>query len=138
KRVGEVAEEIGIKVGLENVENRFLLSPREWIQFLDEVGSPGVRMYFDAGNVVYLGLGHPEQWIRQLGSKYITRIHFKDAMNRGALKNLREGEVNWPAVTSAMREIGYADWVGIELALPANDPRTFLSKTLSDAKAILR
>src|SRR5437868_1680474 len=60
KRVGEIAERVGLNVGLENVENRFLLSPREWMQFLDEVNSPRVKMYFDAGNVVYLGLGHPE------------------------------------------------------------------------------
>ena len=67
RRVAELAERFGVKVGLENVENRFLLSPREWMQFLDEVASPRVRMYFDVGNVLYMRLGHPEQWIRQHG-----------------------------------------------------------------------
>src|SRR5438046_2076983 len=72
--------EAGLEVGLESVENRFLLSPREWTQFLDDVANPArVRMYFDVGNVVYMRVGHPQQWIRQLGRKYITRIHFKDA-----------------------------------------------------------
>ena len=56
----DIAAETRIKVGLENVENRFLLSPRDWMTFLDEVASPWVRMYFDVGNVVYLGLGWPE------------------------------------------------------------------------------
>src|SRR5689334_17741725 len=61
RRIAEVAERAGITVGLENVENRFPLSPREWMQFLDAVGSSRVRMYFDVGNVVYLRLGYPEQ-----------------------------------------------------------------------------
>src|SRR5207248_2489109 len=71
RRVAEAAHKTGIKIGLENVENRFLLSPRDWFDFLDEVKSPLVRMYFDVGNVVYLRLGHPEQWIRQLGTDFI-------------------------------------------------------------------
>jgi L-ribulose-5-phosphate 3-epimerase len=137
KRIAEAAEKTGITVGLENVENRFLLSPREWMQFLDAVGSAKVRMYFDVGNVVYLGLGHPQQWIRELGKKYITRIHFKGAMNRGALTGLLEGEVNWPAVRGAMREIGYDDWVGIELPLPAHHAGAMLEGTHRAAQEIL-
>ncbi len=138
RRIAELAERAGITVGLENVENRFLLSPREWIQFLDEVASPRVRMYFDVGNVVYLRLGHPEQWLRELGSKYITRIHFKDAGVGGPLTYLLEGAVNWPAVRSAMREIGYDDWIGIELNLPAHHPEAMLAATHRSAEAILR
>jgi hexulose-6-phosphate isomerase len=138
RRIADVAEQSGINVGLENVENRFLLSPREWMQFLDEVGSPRVRMYFDVGNVVYLRLGHPEQWIRQLGSKYITRIHFKDAGIGGPLTYLLEGAVNWPAVRAAMREMNYENWVGIELSLPAHHPEAMLAGTYKAAEAILR
>jgi hexulose-6-phosphate isomerase len=136
-RIADCAEKAGMQVGLENVENRFLLSPREWMQFLDEVASPRVRMYFDVGNVIYMRLGHPEQWIRQLGSKYISRVHFKDA-TAGAVKYLLEGEVNWPAVRSALRDIGYENWVGIELPLPAHHPAAMLAGTCKSAEAILR
>src|SRR5438132_1435660 len=80
--------------------------------------SEWVRMYFDVGNVIYMGLGHPEQWIREVGKKYITRIHFKDAQ-RSEVKYLLEGQVNWPAVRDAMRAIEYNDWVGVELNQPA-------------------
>lgn len=139
RRIGEVAEQFKIKVGLENVENRFLLSPRDWMQFLDEVGAEKwVRMYFDAGNVVYLGLGWPDQWIRELGRKYITRIHFKDADHRGALRYLLEGQVDWPAVRGAMREIDYADWVGVELILPRHHVAGMLAGTYKAAEAILK
>ena len=138
RRIADAAETAGINVALENVENRFLLSPREWTQFLDEVASPRVRMYFDVGNVVYLRLGHPEQWIRQLGRKYISRVHFKDAGVGGPLTYLLEGAVNWPSVRAALREIGYDDWIGIELPLPQHHPEAMLAGTYKAAEAILR
>jgi len=138
RRIADAAERAGVTVALENVENRFLLSPREWMQFLDEVASPRVRMYFDVGNVVYLRLGHPEQWIRQLSRKYITRVHFKDAGVGGPLTYLLEGAVNWPAVRAALREIGYDDGIGIELPLPAHHPEAMLAGTYRAAEAILR
>jgi hexulose-6-phosphate isomerase len=137
RRIADCAEKAGMHVGLENVENRFLLSPREWMQFLDEVASPRVRMYFDVGNVIYMRLGHPEQWIRQLGSKYIARVHFKDAAP-GVVKYLLEGEVNWPAVRGALREIGYDNWIGVELPLPAHHAAAMLAATCQSAEAILR
>jgi hexulose-6-phosphate isomerase len=138
RRIADASEKAGINVALENVENRFLLSPREWIQFLDEVASPRVRMYFDVGNVVYLRLGYPERWIRELGRKYISRVHFKDAGVGGPLTYLLEGAVNWPGVRTALREIGYDDWIGVELPLPAHHPQPMLAGTYKAAEAILR
>jgi L-ribulose-5-phosphate 3-epimerase len=138
KDVADAAKSAGIRVGLENVENQFLLSPREWRQFLDEVGSDWVRMYFDVGNVIYRGLGFPEQWLIELGRKYITRIHFKDATEDGRLTYLLEGDVNWPAVHSAMSQIQYDDWVGIELSLPKHHPAAMLEATCRNAHAILK
>ena len=138
KRIGEIAERAKINVGLENVENKFLLSPRDWMAFLDEVAMPRVKMYFDVGNVVYMRQGYSEQWIRELGRKYITRIHFKDAQIGGPINYLLEGAVNWPAVTSAMKEIGYDDWVGIELNLPAHHAEAMLASQCKAARMILK
>jgi hexulose-6-phosphate isomerase len=139
KRIADVADRVGgVRVGLENVENRLLLSPREWAQFLDEINHPLVRMYFDVGNVVYLGLGPPEQWIRELGLRYITRIHFKDADQRGALRYMLEGQVNWPAVSQSLRDINYTDWVGVELVLPQHHPAAMLAGAYAATAEILK
>jgi hexulose-6-phosphate isomerase len=137
RRIVPIAEKLNIDVALENVENRFLLSPREWMQFLDEVGSPRVRMYFDVGNVIYMRLGYPEQWLRELGRKYIRRIHFKDA-TPGQVAYLLEGQVNWATVSNAIRDIGYNDWIGVELNLPAHRPEAMLAGTYRAAEAILK
>ncbi len=137
KRIADVAGEMDMHVGLENVENRFLLSPRDWMQFLDEVASPRLRMYFDVGNVVYNRLGYPDRWMEQLGRTYIHRIHFKDATHSGELKYLLEGDVDWPAAARQIAAMQYDDWIGIELILPHHHAQAMLESTCLSAKAIL-
>lgn len=106
-------------LAVENVWNKFLLSPLELRQFVDEINSPWVGVYFDVGNV--LRTGFPEHWISILGSR-IKRIHFKDFRlavdNINGFVNLLEGDVNWPAVRQAIVAIGYDSWITAEV-LPA-------------------
>ena len=116
KRLAPIAEEAGINIGIENVWNRFLLSPLEMRQFLDEIGSERVGAYFDVGNVVYSG--YPEQWIRILG-KRIFKVHFKDyRRNPGGLNafvDLLAGDVDWKAVRQAFADVGYEGWAAGEM-----------------------
>ncbi|WP_289140775.1 sugar phosphate isomerase/epimerase [uncultured Brevibacillus sp.] len=69
------AKEKKAVIGVENIWNQFLLSPLKMRDFIDKIGSPWVRVFFDVGNVV--AFGYPEQWIRILG-KRIVKVHFKD------------------------------------------------------------
>jgi hexulose-6-phosphate isomerase len=102
------AEATGVSIGVENVWNKFLLSPLEFRDFLDKVGSARVGCYFDVGNVILTG--YPEQWIKILGRR-ITRVHFKDFKREvGTLAgfcDLLQGDVDYPAVMAALREVGY-------------------------------
>ncbi len=70
-----LAEELGVKIALENVWNHFLLSPLEAARYVDEFQSPAVGWHFDAGNI--LNYGWPEQWIRILGPR-ILKLHIKE------------------------------------------------------------
>jgi hexulose-6-phosphate isomerase len=76
--------------------------------FVDAISSPWVGVYLDTGNV--LKYGFPEDWIRILG-KRITRVHLKDFKLQVATLEgfcpLGEGDVDWPAVTSALATAGY-------------------------------
>lgn len=103
-----VAEETGVAIGIENVWNKFLLSPLEMRDFVDEIGSSQVGVYFDAGNVILTG--YPEQWITILGER-IKRVHFKDFKrdvgNLDGFCDLLEGDVDYAAVMKALRAIGY-------------------------------
>jgi len=103
-----VAEKAHICLGIENVWNRFLLSPVEMRDFIDSFASPSVGAYFDVGNVMLYG--HPEDWIHTLGRR-IAAVHLKDFRvqvgNLDGFVDLLSGDVNFPAVMEAFRAIGY-------------------------------
>ncbi|MCX5759227.1 MAG: sugar phosphate isomerase/epimerase [Candidatus Hydrogenedentes bacterium] len=114
KKILPLAEELKVIIAVENVWNKFLLSPLEFARYVDEFQNPWLRAYFDVGNVVVYGW--PEQWIRILG-KRIARVPLKDFKRDGMQwKHLREGDVNWPAVRKAFADIGYTSYVTPELA----------------------
>ena len=76
-----LAEELGVKIAIENVWNHFLLSPLEAARYVDEFNSPAVGWHFDVGNVITYGW--PEQWIRILG-KRIQKLHIKELQSQKA------------------------------------------------------
>lgn len=119
RALAPIAEELKVNIGIENVWNRFLLSPLEMRDFIDRIGSEYVGSYFDVGNVVFAG--HPEHWIRILG-KRIKKVHFKDyRRNPGGLNcfvDLLSGDVNWPEVRKAFADIGYDGWAAGEMIPP--------------------
>jgi L-ribulose-5-phosphate 3-epimerase len=111
-----LAEQLGVKIAIENVWNQFLLSPLEAARYVDEFNSPAVGWHFDIGNVI--NFGWPEQWIRILG-KRIQKLHIKeysrskrDKQGPGAGFGVKflEGDNDWPAIMKALDEIGYDGW----------------------------
>ncbi len=110
------AESLKVNIGLENVWNKFLLSPMEMRDFIDKIDSEYVGSYLDIGNTLYCG--YPEDWVRILG-KRIKKVHFKDyRMQAGGLHgfvDLLAGDVDYPEVVKALGEIGYEDWVSAEM-----------------------
>ncbi len=108
-----VAEETGIVIAVENVWNKFLLSPLEFARYVDEFESRWVRAYFDVGNVILFGFS--QDWIRTLGRRTV-KIHLKDfKRSEYEWTNLLDGDVNWPQVRRALDEVGYRGFVTTEL-----------------------
>ncbi|CAG7615315.1 sugar phosphate isomerase/epimerase family protein [Paenibacillus allorhizosphaerae] len=136
RRAADIAQRYRITIGLENVHNQFLLGASEWRQFMEEVGRPEIRCYYDIGNTVYSGLGNPADWIRELGSEWICRIHVKDVNGEGEIVPLLAGNIDWPATTGCLARIGYDDWVGVELPLPNEDPLSFLQSAVTSLHEI--
>lgn len=99
------AERCGTRIGIENVWNQFMLSPREARQLVDEVGSPAVGIYLDTANMILYG--YPEMWIKELGQR-IFKVHVKDfRRGEGAWVQLMDGDTDWPAVMAELRGIGF-------------------------------
>jgi len=116
-----LADELNVTLALEEVWNKFLLSPLEFAHYIDEYHTPRVRAYFDVGNVVLYG--YPQDWIRVLG-KRIAKLHIKDFSFRrqkgtdnsvAAWVPLGEGDIDWSAVYTALRDIGYEGTATLEL-----------------------
>jgi len=111
-----VAEKTGVAIGIENVWNKFLLSPLEMRDFIDSFGTDMVGAYFDVGNVLLTG--YPDQWIKILGSR-IKRVHIKDfKLSIGTVEgfvDLLEGDVDFEAVKKALAEVGYDSYVTSEM-----------------------
>lgn len=130
KEVAPYAEEKGVTIALENVWNNFLLSPLEFAGFIDEVGSERVGAYFDIGNVIRTG--EAEHWIRILG-KRISRMHIKDFKRSvGTLDGFCDllcGDVNFPEVVKAMKEIGYDGAVTAEMNIVSQNAIAVVERT---------
>src|ERR1700730_14117675 len=110
-----LAEELKIVIAIEEVWNKFLLSPLEMAAYIKEFQSPWIQAWFDVGNVVLYG--YPQDWIRTLG-KSIVKVHLKDFKRKQdgyEWANLGDGDVDWEAVREAFREIGYSGSAVVEL-----------------------
>ncbi len=119
RRLIPLAEELGVVIAIEEVWNKFLLSPLEFARYIDDFASPWVKAWFDVGNVVLFG--YPQDWIRTLG-KRIAKVHLKDfKVSRagtlvGEWVNLGDGDIDWAEVRKAFAEVGYAGFATTELA----------------------
>ncbi|MCS7192512.1 MAG: sugar phosphate isomerase/epimerase [Armatimonadetes bacterium] len=115
-----IAKRLGVQMWIENVWNRFLLSPLEFAAYIDELNAKAnsdgdglIGAYFDVGNI--LAYGFSQQWIRLLG-KRIKRVHVKDfVVGEHRFVYLLQGDVNWREVIKALHEIGYDGWLTAEL-----------------------
>ena len=109
RRLLPLAADLKVVVAVEEVWNKFLLSPIEFARYVDELESPWLKAYFDVGNVVFYGF--PQDWIRALGPR-IAKVHLKDFQldrqnGRFAWRNIGEGDIDWLAVHRAFSDIGY-------------------------------
>ena len=138
------AGEYKVSIGIENVWNKFLLSPLEIKKFLEDIHSEYVGAYFDIGNVMYIG--DPSDYIRILG-KYIKKIHVSDyRVNQsglGAFVDIFAGDVDFIDVIKAIKSIAYNDYLTLEmlpnysrfpeLSICSNKPAMDKLKALYDA-----
>jgi L-ribulose-5-phosphate 3-epimerase len=121
QKLGEDAAKAKVKIGIENcnAEQKFLLSPREFASFLDDVNHPWIGIHLDVGNIHETGFA--EQWIEIHGPR-ITRMHMKDVhKHRGrcgeesVYTNIFLGDNNWKAIRQAIDKVNYDSWLIAEM-----------------------
>ena len=117
ERLLPIAADMKVAIAVEEVWNKFLLSPVEFARYVDDFQSPWLKAYFDVGNVVLYAF--PQDWIRTLGPR-IVKVHLKDfnfdrQNGRFSWKAIGEGDIDWPEVRRALGDIGYAGYVTTEV-----------------------
>ena len=137
KRCIETAEKANCVIAVENVWNKFILNAVEAARFVDVFQSPRVGWHFDIGNCVINSW--PEHWPPILG-KRIASIHVKEfsrkkasdeGMGKGFGVELGEGDVDWPAVTKALRAVNYSGFAIAEVAGGDSARLQFLSDRMT-------
>lgn len=105
------AEALKVNLALENVWNRFLISPMEWKLFLDQFDSDYVGIYFDTGNCCLTG--RPQDFPELLGNR-IKAVHVKNFEENdaggglhGFGDDLSVGVVDFKALFAEFDKIGY-------------------------------
>lgn len=116
KKVVPLAEDLGVRIAIENVWNNFLLSPLEAARYVDELQSPSVGWHLDCGNIIHYGWA--QHWVQALG-KRIATLHIKEYSRSKADKQGKwagfdaeflKGDNEWPAIMKALDDIGYDGW----------------------------
>ncbi|QDV12188.1 fructoselysine 3-epimerase [Rosistilla oblonga] len=116
-----LAEELNMKIAIENVWNQFLYdhegdsnqSADKFVKYVDEFNSPAVGMQFDIGN--HWKYGNTGDWIRTLGKRIVKLDSkgFSRANNR--FTKIGEGDIDWKDVRAALTEIGFEGWCAAEV-----------------------
>lgn len=133
---GEI-KEAGINIGIENVWNRFFMSPLDVAYVIDRIDNPLVGLYFDIGNMVEFSC--PEWWIKEC-AKYIKKVHIKDFKRANGFHHggdecfLFEGDVDFEKCIPLLKEYGYNDVITAEVPPSTTGlPRDEHIKKLCDA-----
>ncbi|MEA2531420.1 MAG: hypothetical protein QOG89_3064 [Thermomicrobiales bacterium] len=130
--LADYAEDRGVRIAFETAgrggpEGNVAHSPELWDRMFDAVPSPAVGLSFDPSHLVWLHIPNPPDVIRAYGSR-IYHFDGKDceilharlwrqgilggAWWRYRLPGL--GALDWPAIFSALRDVGYDDVIAIE------------------------
>jgi len=128
-----LAEELDVKIAIENVWNGFLLSPVEAARYVDELGTDRVGWFFDVGNI--LRYGWPEHWVQALGRR-ILKLDVKGySAKDGFGVKIGEGDCDWPRVMAALDEVGFTEgWASAEVG---GGDRVWLADVLARMKRVL-
>jgi L-ribulose-5-phosphate 3-epimerase len=117
-----IAKEQGVAILIENVWNDFCYDHEggndqtadRLAAFIDSFDSPLVGVQYDIGN--HWKYGDPAEWIRTL-DKRIKKLDTKGfSRKQGKFTKITEGDIDWPAVEKALRDIGFTGWLAAEVS----------------------
>ena len=121
-RAAAVAEKVRIKILIEPEPNLLLENSGQFIDFIKNVNSPYIRLNFDIGHF-YCVREDPAKVIYRLAD-YIEHFHLADIAIDRVHNHLIPGlgSIDFKPVFKAITEIGYKEFVTVELYPYQDDP----------------
>lgn len=137
REAAALTEKKGVRILIEPEPELLLERSEQALEFLDSAGLPGVGLNFDLGHFHVVGEDVPSL-IRRLGPR-IEHVHLEDIRNR-VHHHLPpgEGDLDFPAVFDAFRDIGYEGWITIELYPYQDDPVGIAARAYDAIRPLLR
>ncbi len=116
RQVSRYAEQNHMQLAFEPEPGMLIETLEQYGQLATQVGSPRFGLTIDIGHVQCVETGSIPDHLRQWAT-HLCNIHIED-MRRGVHDHLRfgEGEIDFPPVMAALREIGYTGCVNVELS----------------------
>lgn len=112
--LGRKAEAAGVVVGVETAYNA-----KEEAEFLDEIGSPAIKSYFNFSNAIDAGLNISDE-IKVMGKDRIAMIH---ASGKDSVWIENDPYINLPEIKKTLDELDWSGWLVIERSRDATQPR---------------
>ncbi|RLF14239.1 MAG: hypothetical protein DRJ66_06415 [Thermoprotei archaeon] len=107
--IGKYAERLGAYFCIETgLERPIILK-----EFIEEIGSEGVKVNYDPANLLKYGKEEVVNGVKILG-KLIVHTHAKDYNPETKRATVGEGLVPWSDYLKALKEVGYNGWLAIE------------------------
>jgi len=125
-----VMDEAGLRTIFHHHVGTWVETPEETRKFLDMTDPTIVGLCFDTGHWSFAG-GDPVQGIHEFADR-IWHVHFKDhepeiarqsreqkwdgptSVGHGIFCELGRGDVDFPGVVKALKDIGYKGWIVVE------------------------
>jgi L-ribulose-5-phosphate 3-epimerase len=114
REVGTMAADAGVVIGIETA----LDAARE-VELLEDIGSDGIRSYFNFANALQNGRDLSEQ-LQILGKRWICQIHCTDEDGVWLEHNQR---LDMPSVKQTLDAMDWQGWLVMERSRDANNAR---------------
>ena len=116
------AEKLGVGLLIEPEPGLLIETTEEYLEVAERVNSPAIGLNFDVGHAYCMSEDIPAQ-IKKL-AKHIRHFHLEDIAATRVHHHLvpGSGAIDFQAVVSAIRAIGYDRWLTVELYPFIEDP----------------
>jgi sugar phosphate isomerase/epimerase len=137
KPVADHAQKEGVLLLVEPEPGLLIETADQFLEFMQHIDSPAVGMNFDVGHSYCVG-DDPATTIPRV-AKYIRHFHLEDIAATRVHQHLipGDGAIDFAAVMRAIKDIGYDDWLTIELYPYVENPDEAASRGLKRIKEAL-